>query len=347
MERPQNVPAEAVFNNVTNEWELGVTNEQDKKIGEWKYWYAITGNFSGYSFLDQTINTLSFVVYHPDGTYAQRGTLVNDVLEGRLYCQKSENETPLAVLTDPEQVNIFRGTGDVVNGEVVWWQYFNKNDEPISVYGNVGITIEQFSANFPDHEIAYELVALLSFEQRYGAECYAQGFSLSTNSYAVSSYSENEEFLKRLMTFASANGSGSAYALWDNGTGKALNEMPVIVFGDEGGVHVVAKNILELMHLLTFDSEVWVDHAGASFGGGFLEPDSDGEEAEDDESEADENDEDDDELEPSFYTEHYKDWLRNSFGLDRVTNPDRIVKAAQEEYKASFDAWFKQYYNAG
>lgn len=31
------------------------------------------------------------------------------------------------------------------------------------------------------------------------------------------------------------------YARWDEGTGKELNEMSVVVFGDEGGIHVAAE----------------------------------------------------------------------------------------------------------
>ncbi|MEO7976020.1 hypothetical protein [Flavobacterium sp.] len=55
------------------------------------------------------------------------------------------------------------------------------------------------------------------------------------------------------------------YVLWDGGKNKSLSELPVLIFGDEGGYHVTAKNVTELIQLLTFDSEISVDHEEVYF----------------------------------------------------------------------------------
>jgi hypothetical protein len=101
MKKPQNVPAEAEFNSTDNQWELGAKNSEGKKIGEWKYWWATTGHFCCHTFLDETINILTYTRFHPDGTYSQKGTLINGVLEGTTYYQKSENKTTELALTEP------------------------------------------------------------------------------------------------------------------------------------------------------------------------------------------------------------------------------------------------------
>ena len=184
------------------------------------------------------------------------------------------------------------------------------------------LKIEKFAKNFPGYPVPEELSLLLTFEQKHGAESYSQGFSLSAgDESAVASWSKDKDFLKRFMTFASANGTGSVYGIWDDGKSKPLNERPVVVFGDEGGVHIVAKNIVELMHLLTYDAEISVDHEEAYFY----------------------KDEDDDE--ETENAQSYKDWLKEKFNLDEVNDPGEIVASAQNEYKASFDTWFAQYYS--
>jgi hypothetical protein len=183
-------------------------------------------------------------------------------------------------------------------------------------------TIEEFAQNFHGHPVPNELSLLLAFEQQHGTESYSESFYLNNDGVsAISSWSADEDFLKRLMPFATANGSGSVYAVWDDGNGKPLNEMPVVVFGDEGGVHVVAKNILQLMQLLAYDAEISVDYAEAYFY------------------------KDEDAHDESEYADAYKNWLKEKFNIDSIDDPKDIIEAATEEYKTSFDTWFAQYYN--
>ncbi|SKA28720.1 hypothetical protein SAMN04488128_10321 [Chitinophaga eiseniae] len=62
-------------------------------------------------------------------------------------------------------------------------------------------------------------------------------------------------FLAQLIPFAQANGSGSFYALWQHNDSTDLNELPVGVFGDEGGEYGVAENLNRFLQLLTIDAE--------------------------------------------------------------------------------------------
>jgi hypothetical protein len=179
-----------------------------------------------------------------------------------------------------------------------------------------------FAGNFEGRETPRELSLLLKFETDDMMEYFAESFYLTADGKSlISSWSEDPEFVKRIMPFATANASGSGYALWDDGQHKSLSDMPVVVFGDEGGVHVVAKNVLELMQLLTYDTEISVDHESAYFY------------------------KDEDEHEGSENAATYREWLKETFGVDAVEETDSIIKAAQDEYKDSFDAWFAQYYS--
>jgi hypothetical protein len=112
-----------------------------------------------------------------------------------------------------------------------------------------------------------ELDLLREFDQRLGPVFHSDGFELidfGDVSY-VDSWSAKPAFLERVLAFAQANGSGSVYALWRPDDGADLAKAPVVVFGDEGGVHVVARDIRDLLRLLTLDTEISVDWERAYF----------------------------------------------------------------------------------
>src|SRR6218665_3794612 len=100
----------------------------------------------------------------------------------------------------------------------------------------MNITI--FKNNLGLTEIPSELEKLINFQNNLsGFECYSQGFGvLIDDKSGLATWSEDSAFLDRLLPFAQANGSGSFYTFWNDGTDKPLNQMPIIVFGDEGGV---------------------------------------------------------------------------------------------------------------
>lgn len=55
------------------------------------------------------------------------------------------------------------------------------------------------------------------------------------------------EMKDRFVNLGSASRSGSLYALFDPGPGAPVDEWPVLVLGDEGGVLVLALNAVEWM----------------------------------------------------------------------------------------------------
>ncbi len=179
--------------------------------------------------------------------------------------------------------------------------------------------LEEFEQNFKGYAISKELIFLKYFQDKLPE--YSQGFHLLVDDKSgIKTWSEEDSFLDRLMPFAQANYSGSTYVIWDDGTDKPLNELPIVVFGDEGGVHIVAENTLQLMQLLTFDSEIYIDFDQAYF----FKDEDDHEESEDNVS--------------------YKNWLKEHFKLDPVEAPNAIIEAAQNKYKLAFDSWFGQFY---
>ncbi len=180
--------------------------------------------------------------------------------------------------------------------------------------------LTEFEQNFKSYPISRELIFLKNFQDKLPE--YSEGFYLLVDDKSgIKTWSENENFLNRLMPFAQANGTGSTYGIWNDGTDKLLNELPIVVFGDEGGVHIVSENILQLMQMLTLDSEISVDFDQAYF----YKDEYDYEECEDNAS--------------------YKNWLKDNFQLEPIEDPNRMIETAQIKYKVAFDNWFKQYYN--
>ncbi|WP_223605600.1 hypothetical protein [Chryseobacterium sp. OSA05B] len=180
----------------------------------------------------------------------------------------------------------------------------------------------EFKENLGLKEIPVELEKLIYFQNHISSgENYSQGFGvLIDDKSGLKSWSEDENFLSRLFPIAQANGSGSFYAIWNDGTGKTLNQMPIVVFGDEGGVHIVAENILQLLHLLTYDTEISVDFDTAYFY------------------------RDEDDYEESEDLGEYLKWMAGDYGLAQIEEPDELIKTAQERYKEQFEQWSGQYF---
>ncbi len=169
----------------------------------------------------------------------------------------------------------------------------------------------------------HELCLLKDIDDRLGSECYADGFAVTDDGMAgvQAGWSADPAFTGRLIPFAQANGSGSIYALWRADDRTDLASLPVVVFGDEGGHHVVARGLRELFRLLGFDSEVSVDWDSAYYYRGDDQEDSEGHAA-------------------------FVDWLKG-LCLDPARDPDAIVAAAQAEYEESFVTWCDSFLNEG
>jgi hypothetical protein len=165
---------------------------------------------------------------------------------------------------------------------------------------------------------------LLAFEKRYGAENYAESFAIhkkfddDEDSGLTSGWTKDREFLKRVYPFARATGGGSFYAVWQANEGDDLSKSPIIVFGDEGGEHVVAQNMDDLLRVLAYDVEPSIDHDKVYF---YKEKGHKGS----DEHRA------------------FRKWLKSEFSIEKTSHPDEIVKAAQKKHGAAFGAWKKRF----
>lgn len=178
--------------------------------------------------------------------------------------------------------------------------------------------LSEFKQNFNDYDLTSELTDLKYFQDKHLN--YSDGFYLlADDKTGIKTWSEDKSFVDRLMPFAQANGSGSIYAIWNDGTNNKINELPIVVFGDEGGVHIVAENIFQLMQILTFDTEIMVDFDQASFY------------------------KDEHAYKESKQNSLYKNWLKENYKLDPVIDPNKIIVGAQNKHKVAFDNWFRQY----
>ncbi|MEU3618905.1 hypothetical protein ABZ725_42275 [Streptomyces sp. NPDC006872] len=166
-----------------------------------------------------------------------------------------------------------------------------------------------------------ELNLLKDFQDKVGYENFAGGFGLTEFgdiSGLVAGWSDAREFTDCLLPFAQATGGGSFYALWKIDDRPDPATLPVVVFGDEGGEHVVARHLREFFQLLGFDEEISVDHESAYFYRDEDEPHTDSH-------------------------EEYVAWLDQHFGLPAAEDPDAVLAAAQTELGQRFADWIRPF----
>lgn len=176
-------------------------------------------------------------------------------------------------------------------------------------------TFEDFAAQFGDHEIPDELTALWEFSvSEAPGEYYSDGFELGVISKdGLRTWSEDPEFLDGVIEFAQADGSGSTYGFW-SAEARMLSESPIVTFGSDGGTQVVAADLRDLLRLLGYDGEPFIDHDGVEY----YRRDDD---------------------EHSERHESYTAWLRDRLQLEPATEPGPLVEAARAEHQERFDAW--------
>ncbi|WP_343698075.1 hypothetical protein [Flavobacterium sp.] len=237
-------------------------------------------------------------------------TLVLEYLydDGNPKFQWANNETAPGIemfCVKCTAVNAFEMlTAEVVEDE-------EEDEREYQEYSNT-FTLEEYSVQFGGYALPEDLVKLYEFDQKYGSDTYSECFGLLVwnDKTGIKSWSEKEEFYNSFIEFAGANGSGSSYAYWL--IDKDLNNCPIVVFGDEGGIHVVAENTRKLIHLLTLDTEISVDFDKAYFY------------------------QDEGYYEESENKEVFQEWVKNEFNLDPIeTNEetDVIVVEAKAKYK--------------
>ncbi|MCZ1013123.1 hypothetical protein [Streptomyces noursei] len=156
-----------------------------------------------------------------------------------------------------------------------------------------------------------------------------------------------------------ANASGSRYALWRVDDRAELATLPVVVFGDEGGIGLVARNLRELFQQLGCDRALHVGDYSAWFDDETDdetddEADDDSDDEADDDSDDDGGDRDGDREGDRDREGHsdrggdgdagsgirgngeYLAWLKEHFGLAAAPDPDALAAAAEEEFAERF-----------
>jgi hypothetical protein len=198
-----------------------------------------------------------------------------------------------------------------------------RNSENTPLPGHETANLDDGDAPMSDtYSPVPELNQLWDFDdQEDRAEYYAEGFELTgyaDNSGLEAGWSKDPGFLRQLIPFAQANGTGSFYAFWRVDGRTDLATLPVVVFGDEGGEHVIARSLRELFQLLAYDTEITVDGDSAYF---YRDTDH----------------------RPSAHHQAFADWLDEHFGLAVVDDPDAVIAAAQAEFGERFAQWKARY----
>ncbi|MGY0063097.1 hypothetical protein ACWY4P_42265 [Streptomyces sp. LZ34] len=158
-----------------------------------------------------------------------------------------------------------------------------------------------------------ELNLLREFEDGVD-DLYAAGFSLDDPFGRDNTFLKDPELEDRLILFAEANASGSLYALWRIDDRTDLATLPVALLGDEGGIHLVARNVREFLQFLaSLEEEPWSDWDDG--GVGFRRS------------------------EPTPCRAEYLAWLDRHFGLGPLEDAYDSVEAALLELGKAFTTW--------
>lgn len=167
-----------------------------------------------------------------------------------------------------------------------------------------------------------ELNELKEFEERCGNEYYADGFELVEfgRPSGAETYSEEQEFIDSFVCFARANRTGSDYAFWRVDDRPDLATVPVVVFGDEGGIGIVAGNLRDLLRQLGCDWWQWPSWEGAQF----MAPDPDDK--------------------PSPRHGDYLEWLKETFDLTPPDDPNELRHVAEGEFGTLLENWVDRFY---
>lgn len=181
------------------------------------------------------------------------------------------------------------------------------------------MTSKEYKKNFAPLAIPEELVKLLKLQKNLAGEFFSNGFELAADDKAgLATWSDKPEFLGCLYPIGQADGTGSTYAIWR--VEGELSASPIVAFGSEGGVHVVADNLATLLRILTFDAEPMIDFDGITF---FKRKDH----------------------EPSTGAELYSMWLERETSLEPVSGDaevKKLVKAAQQRHGKAFEQWMRK-----
>ena len=116
-----------------------------------------------------------------------------------------------------------------------------------------------------------------------------------------------------LIGLGQADGDGSLLAFWNDGSGKSIEEMPLVMLGSEGEFPIVARNMKDMLLLMSTGEELFIDCHYATCGFGKC-------------------------------NEGLAAWLKQAYDLEPLASAEEgnaIIAAAKEMYGEAFKAWAK------
>ncbi|GAQ14226.1 MULTISPECIES: cell wall assembly protein [Myroides] len=195
---------------------------------------------------------------------------------------------------------------------------------------NITMVKEEFTALFKGYKVPNEIKSLLEFQTSENIPSYYSNaiYLIDEDPGIIESISEEEEFVNSFVPFAEANSTGSIFAFWvQDKAVKSLDNCPIVVFGDEGGVFIVAKNIKELLQISAYDVEAVV------FMEEFYFPDKEEliEEGEFDAAE---------------FNKEFLDWLRTDAKLKPILTIeaiDEVIANAQDQFADELEQFIAKF----
>ena len=153
---------------------------------------------------------------------------------------------------------------------------------------------------------------------------------------------KRKEYAEHMIVFANADGTGSSYAMWIQEGNTDLEKAPIIFYGSEGEIEIVAQNLKDLLKILSWGAEaIYFCHF---------------------------NDNDDDDEDYDYYKEFlgyrtnflkFRKWMQDTLNIkpvsiealianetDESEEVNALVKKAKKKYQKTFDKWQYQFYRS-
>jgi len=207
-------------------------------------------------------------------------------------------------------------------------------------------TLENFKKKFSPYELPQTLVELIKFSDKYEEESFVESFYLNDDieedffetwlDNGETDAEKRKEYAEHMLVFACADGTGGAYAMWIQEGNTDLEEAPIIFYGSEGEIEIVAQNLKELIKILSWGAEA------ISFCHYFDEDDYYKEFLE---------------YQPNFLA--FRKWMQESLNIKPVNideliageeeasqEVEELVEEGQKKYKKAFDKWQYQFYKS-
>jgi hypothetical protein len=233
------IPAGAVWDEAQSEWALGDRDADGRKHGLTAY-YRADGSLANHCEYAHGVPHGWFKRYHESGEASREGTFVDGEIHGADSSYRSD--TPTTELAFP----VDQTGADVWRCELSWW---HGRVTGVRWYDRAGGRVTRWGAPHEPYSPVPELNLLWELQDWAGFEAYAQGFGLARfgdQSGLRAGWTEDDDALARLIPFAQATGTGSEYAFWRVDDRTDIGSLPVVVFGDEGGELVMARNVGDL-----------------------------------------------------------------------------------------------------